>query len=95
MPPEPVQTPHRRFVVTRIDNGVETNVIASTPLPVNFTSDQVVRAQTGDNIANYLAANPGVILRVYGPTNATNQAHTDGDCIWDSRVSDPYPWMPG
>ena len=93
MPPEPVTSPTRRFVVTRIDNGVETNVIATTPLPANYTSDQVVRRQCGDNIATYLAANPGVVLRVYGPTNGGD--HTDGDCIWDSRVSDPYPWMTG
>ena len=93
MPPTPVTSPHRRFVVTRIDAGVETNVISTTPLPANYTSDQVVRAQCGDNIAAYLAANPGVPLRVYGPTNATNQAHTDADCIWDSRISGPFPWM--
>jgi hypothetical protein len=93
MPPEPVTSPHRRFVVTRIDNGVDTNVIATTPLPVNYTTDQVVRRQTGDNIQTYLAANPGVVLRVYGPTNATNQAHTDADCIYDSRVSGPWPWL--
>lgn len=91
MAPEPVQSPERRFVVTRIDNGVETNVISTTPLPPNYTSDQVVRRQCGDNIRNYLAANPGVILRVYGPTNGG--PHTDADCIWDSRVSGPYPWM--
>ena len=40
MAPVPDYTfPHRRFVVTRIDNGVETNVIVSTPLPVNYSSD--------------------------------------------------------
>lgn len=95
MPPEPVTSPHRRFVVTRIDAGVETNVIATTPLPVNYSTDDVVRRQTGDNIQAYLIANPGVILRVYGPTNVINEPHTDGDCIWDSRVSDPWPWMTG
>lgn len=95
MPPQPVSSPHRRFVVTRIDAGVETNVISTTPLPAGYTTDQVVRRQCGDNIAAYLAANPGVILRVYGPTNAANQDHSDADCIWDSRVSDPFPWMTG
>ena len=68
-------------------------IIATAPLPPNYTSDQVVRAQCGDNIRAYLAANPGVILRVYSPSNGGD--HTDGDCIWDSRVSDPYPWMTG
>ena len=93
MAPQPVQFPTRRFVVTRIDAGMETNIIATTPLRPNYTSDQVVRAQCGDNIRAYLAANPGVILRVYSPSNGGD--HTDGDCIWDSRVSDPYPWMTG
>jgi hypothetical protein len=91
MAPQPVTSPTRRFVVTRFDAGVETNVIATTPLPVNYTSDQVVRAQTYDNIARYLADNPGIRFCVYGPTNGGD--HTDGDCIWDSRVSDPWPWL--
>lgn len=91
MPPNPVPSPTRRFVVTRIDAGVETNVIATTPLPVNYTTDQVMRRQVGDNIREYLNENPGVILRVYSPANRGD--HTDDDCIWDSRVSDPYPWM--
>ena len=38
MAPQPVTSANRRFVVTRLENGVETNVIASTPLPNNYTS---------------------------------------------------------
>lgn len=87
MAPEPVSQPDRRFVVTRVDAGVETNVIASTPLPPNYATDQVVRAGTYDNILRYLADNPGVHLRVYGPTNGG--AHTNGDCIWDSTINGP------
>lgn len=87
MAPTPVSNPDRRFVVTRFDNGVETNVIASTPLPANYTSDQVLRAQYYDNIRAYLAANQGVRFRLYGPTNGGN--HTDEDCVWDSAVQPP------
>lgn len=89
MAPQPVTSPERRFVVTRFDAGVESNVIATTPLPLNYTTDQVVRAQTYDNVATYLAANPGVRFRIYGPTNGGD--HTDGDCIWDSDVNSGLP----
>jgi len=89
MPPQPVSSPERRFVVTRFDNGVETNVIATTPLQANYTSDQVIRKQTYANIATYLAANPGVRLRIYSPSNGG--AHTDGDCIWDSALNPELP----
>lgn len=89
MPPQQVSSPDRRFVVTRIDAGVETNVIASTPLSVNYSTDKVLRVQMYDNVRAYLAANPGVHLRIYGPTSGG--AHTDNDCIWDSLVSAPLP----
>lgn len=87
MAPEPVSSPTRRFVITRIDSGVETNVISSTPLTANYTTDQVVRAEYYDNAEAYLAANPGVVLRIYSPSNSGN--HTDGDCVWDSRTGGP------
>ena len=82
-----MSSPTRRFVITRIDGGVETNVIASTPLPVNFTTDQVLRAEQYANAEAYLAANPGVVIRIYSPSNIGN--HTDGDCVWDSRTGGP------
>ena len=89
MAPEPVNQPERRFVVTRFDNGVESNVIASTPLGPNYTTDQALRAQFYGNIRDYLAANPGVRFRLYGPTNGG--PHTDDDCIWDGAVQSlPY-----
>lgn len=87
MAPTPVTSPERRFVATRVDAGVETNIISSTPLPNNYTSDQVIRRQSYDNVVAWLAANPGVHVRVYGPTNGG--AHTDGDCIWDSTTGGP------
>jgi hypothetical protein len=90
VPPEPVSSPTRRFVVTRIDAGVETNVIASNPLGPNYTTDQVVRAQTYDNVRTWLAANPGVHLRIYSPAN-NGVAHTDDDCIWDSTLNSELP----
>lgn len=85
MAPEPVSQPERRFVATRLDNGVETNVIASTPLSQNATTDAPLRAQQYDNARRYLADNPGVVIFVYGPTNGG--PHTDDDRIWDSRVN--------
>ena len=68
MPPTPVSSPERRFVITRIDNGVEANVIASTPLPANYTTDAGVR--------------PGVAFRLYGPTDGSYW--TEDDRVWDS-----------
>ena len=87
MPPEVVSSPDRRFVVTRVDNGVETNVIASTPLPNNYTTDQAVRPGVMDNARAWLAANPGVHVRIYSPSNGG--PHTDGDCVWDSLTGGP------
>lgn len=89
MAPEPVASANRRFVVTRLDAGVETNVIASTPLPNNYTSDQVIREQYYANMTTYLADNPGVVFLIYSPANEGNQ-HTDADLVWDSRVNDPW-----
>ena len=85
MAPEPVTFPTRRFVVTRIDGGVETNLIVSTPLPNNYTDDQVMRAGVMDNARTWLAANPGVVVRIYSPSNGG--PHTDGDCVWISEVN--------
>lgn len=93
MPPEPIANPGRRFVVTRIDNGIETNVIASNLLPPNYTTDQVIRAQHYDNVRTWLEQNPGVHLRIYSPAN-NGVAHTDDDLIWDSTISGPLP-IPG
>lgn len=87
-PPAGITFPTRRFVVTQLDEatGVETVVIQSTPLPNNFTTDQAVRPGLMANARDYLAANPGVYI-IYGPTNSGY--YTDGDRVWDSRVSDP------
>jgi hypothetical protein len=85
MPPEPgVTFPERRFIVTRTDAGVETNVINSTPLSPNYTSDQLLRGQMHQNALDYLAANPGVLIKVYGPTNGGYW--TDGDVVWRSDI---------
>jgi hypothetical protein len=87
MPPQPgVTFPERRFIVTRLEGGVETNVISSTPLPNNYTTDSAVRPGVMQNARDYLIANPGVYI-IYGPTNGGYW--TDGDRVWDSRVSDP------
>ncbi len=84
MPPEPVTFPHRRFVVTQTVGGVETNVLVGTPLPNNYTSDQVERKAIIDEAFIAKNAQPGVLYKVYGPTNGG--AHTDGDCVWRSDV---------
>jgi hypothetical protein len=86
MAPQPVTSANRRFVVTRLENGVETNVIASTPLPNNYTTDQVLRRQMYDNCRQFLIDNPGVYL-VYSPANVGNE-HLDSDLVWDSRINE-------
>jgi hypothetical protein len=86
MAPQPVTSANRRFVVTRLENGVETNVIASTPLPANYTTDQVLRRQMYDNARQFLIDNPGVYL-VYSPANVGNE-HLDSDLVWDSRINE-------
>lgn len=87
MAPEPVTFPERRFVVTRLDGGVEANVISSTPLPNNFTTDSAVRPGVMANARAWLAANPGVVVFIYSPSNGG--AHTDADRVWDSRTGGP------
>jgi hypothetical protein len=79
--------PERRFVITRVDGGVESNVIVSTPLPNNFTTDSAVRPGVMDNLRAQLAANPGVHFRIYSPSSGG--PHTDFDLVWDSLVSGP------
>jgi hypothetical protein len=85
--PEPVTFPERRFVITRVDNGVETNVISSNPLPANFTTDSAVRPGVMDQVRAQIAANPDVHVRIYSPSNGG--PHTDGDCVWDSLTGGP------
>ena len=89
MAPQPgVTFPERRFIVTQLNEatGEETNVISSTPLANNYTTDQGFREGVMQNARDFIAANPGVYL-IYGPTNGGYW--TNGDRIWDSRVSDP------
>lgn len=87
MPPQAVTSPERRFVLTRVDGGTETNVAVSTLLAPNFTTDAPVRTVVYSNAASLRAANPTIHYRLYGPTNGG--AHTDGDCIWDSTINGP------
>jgi len=89
-PPPGINSPDRRFVVTELDEttGVETVVITSTPLSKNYSTDAAVRPGVLNNARTWLLANPGV-YRIYSPCNPPNEYYTDGDCVWDSRVSDP------
>ena len=84
MPPQPVTFPERRFVLTQTVGGVETNVIQSTPLNPNYTSDQQTRDEIRAQAWQAKNAQPGVLYRLYGPTNGG--PHTDGDCIWRSDI---------
>lgn len=84
MPPQTVTFPTRRFVLTQTVNSVETNVIVSTPLPTNYTSDQTERLSMRAQANAAKNAQPGVLYKLYGPTNGG--AHTDGDCIWRSDI---------
>jgi hypothetical protein len=87
-PPAGITFPTRRFVATEVNEatGVETIVIQSTPLPNNYTTDQAERPGIMQNARNFIAANPAV-YRIYGPCSGAY--YTDGDVIWDSRVSGP------
>jgi hypothetical protein len=84
--PQPVSNPTRRFVLTRTVGGVETNVVVGALLPSGFGSadDRVARATALAAARSNRDGNPDVIFRLYGPSNSGN--HTDGDCVWDSRV---------
>lgn len=84
MPPQPVTFPERRFVLTQTIGGVETNVISSTPLSPNYSSDQQVRDEVRAQAWQAKNAQPGVLYKLYGPTNGG--AHTDGDLIWRSDI---------
>ena len=74
--------------MTQLDEatGVETNVISATPLPNNYTTDAAVRPGVMDNARIFIENNPGTYI-IYGPTNGGYW--TDGDRVWDSRVSGP------
>ena len=90
MAPQPgVTFPDRRFIVTQLNEGtgVETNVINSTALPNNYTTDQAVRPGFMQNAKNFIEANPGTYL-IYGPTNGGYW--TNGDRVYDSR-NGPLP----
>jgi hypothetical protein len=84
MAPQPVTFPHRRFVLTQTIGGVETNVMVSTPLPNNYSTDRVERAVALEGAFAAKNAQPGVLYRLYSPSNGG--AHTDGDIIWRSDV---------
>jgi hypothetical protein len=84
MAPEIVTFPERRFVLTQTINGVETNVISSTPLSPNYDSDQQVRDEVRAQAWMAKNAQPGVLYKLYGPTNGG--PHTDGDLIWRSDI---------
>jgi hypothetical protein len=84
MPPEPVTFPERRFVLTQTVGGVETNVIQSTPLPNNYTSDQTVRLEARAQANQAKVLQPGILYKLYGPSNGG--PHTDGDLIWRSDI---------
>jgi hypothetical protein len=82
--PEAVTFPHRRFVLTQTIGGVETNVIISTPLPSNYSTDRVERATAMSGAWQTKNLQPGVLYKLYSPSNGG--AHTDGDCVWRSDI---------
>jgi hypothetical protein len=84
MAPEIVTSPERRFVLTQTINGVETNVIASTPLSPNYSSDQTVRKEAQQQAWIAKNLNPDILYKLYGPTNGG--PHTDDDLIWASSL---------
>ena len=86
MPPQAVTFPHRRFVLTQTVGGVETNVIISTPLANNFPTDRVERAVAMEGAFAAKNAQPGILYKLYSPSNGTNVPISDGDCCWRSDI---------
>jgi len=84
MAPQAVTFPERRFVITQTINNVETNVMQSTPLASGYTSDQTTRYEMLAAAFQAKNAQPGVLYKIYGPTNGG--PHTDGDLIWRSDI---------
>ena len=84
MAPQAVTFPHRRFVLTQTVGGVETNVMVSTPLANNYTTDAVERLVALQGAFAAKNAQPGVLYKLYSPTNGGD--HTDGDCVWRSDI---------
>ena len=84
MAPQAVTFPERRFVITQTINDVETNVMQSTPLNPNYNSDQTERYEILASAFQAKNAQPGVLYKIYGPTNGG--PHTDGDLIWRSDI---------
>jgi len=82
--PQTVTFPHRRFVLTQTILGVETNVMVSTPLANNFTTDRVERATALSGAFAAKNAQPGVLYKLYSPSNGG--AHTDNDLVWRSDI---------
>ena len=86
MAPEAVTFPHRRFVLTQTVLGVETNVMVSTPLANNYPTDAPERLVVMEGAFAAKNAQPGVLYKLYSPSNGTNVPIADGDCCWRSDV---------
>lgn len=84
MAPQPVSNPERRFVLTRLSGGVETNVAVGALLASNFATDATQRATALAGARSNKLSSPGDVFLLYGPSNGG--AHTDRDRIWDSRI---------
>lgn len=84
-PPSGISSPTRRFVLTRLDGGVETTVAISSLLPNGFTSDQSVRAAMYETARATRLANPANVYLLYSP--CAGAYYTNGDRIWDSRLN--------
>jgi hypothetical protein len=84
MAPQAVTFPDRRFVLTQTVLGVETNVMVSTPLGNKYPTDAPERLVAMNGAFAAKNAQPGVLYRLYSPSNGG--AHTDGDCVWRSDV---------
>lgn len=75
----------RRFVITRLDGDVETNLAIMPTLTVGFTTDASQRPQAMEQARALRDANPGWVILLYSPASAGG--HTDADRCWDSRIN--------
>lgn len=87
-PPAGITSPTRRFCITSLNvgTGVETTVATSTLLPNGYTTDISLRPTVMTQVHDLRTANPGIVYILYSPPNSGY--YTDGDRVWDSRVSD-------
>jgi hypothetical protein len=79
--------PYLQFVITRLLPNQNEITLATYSVEEGYTSDQVVRQQVYLFACSTRLNNPAWVVIVYGPVDPPFTFYTNGDRIWDSRVS--------